>query len=97
MAENYQQMKVWIDEDLCTGDGICAEICPDVFVMDDRGIAFVRELTTHFSDADLSLEEQRSGEHLNQRGLARVPNGLIEAAIEAAEECPGECIFIELS
>ncbi|MFN7150633.1 MAG: 4Fe-4S binding protein, partial [Microthrixaceae bacterium] len=20
-------LKVWIDQDLCTGDGICAEIC----------------------------------------------------------------------
>lgn len=26
-------------------------------------------------------------------GLAFVPNGLINAAVEAAEECPGECIF----
>ena len=24
--------QVWIDQDLCTGDGICAEIAPDVFV-----------------------------------------------------------------
>ena len=24
--------KVWIDQDLCTGDGLCAEICPGVFV-----------------------------------------------------------------
>jgi NAD-dependent dihydropyrimidine dehydrogenase PreA subunit len=21
-------VKVWIDQDLCTGDGICVEICP---------------------------------------------------------------------
>ena len=34
-------MKVWIDQDLCTGDGLCEEI------------------------------------------------------VESAEECPGECIFIE--
>ncbi len=25
-------MKVWIDQDLCTGDGLCEEIAPDVFV-----------------------------------------------------------------
>ncbi|MEZ5255991.1 MAG: ferredoxin [Ilumatobacteraceae bacterium] len=24
-------MKVWIDQDLCTGDGLCEEIAPDVF------------------------------------------------------------------
>ena len=29
-------------------------------------------------------------------GQARIPEKLIEAAIEAAEECPGECIFIEV-
>src|SRR4029450_8889060 len=29
-------------------------------------------------------------------GLAVVPAGQEEAVIEAAEECPGECIFIEV-
>ena len=29
-------------------------------------------------------------------GTARIPDGLDEAVIEAAEECPGECIFIEV-
>ncbi|MFV2000773.1 MAG: ferredoxin, partial [Acidimicrobiia bacterium] len=24
-------LMVWIDQDLCTGDGICEEISPDVF------------------------------------------------------------------
>ncbi|MSX37440.1 MAG: ferredoxin, partial [Actinobacteria bacterium] len=24
-------MKVWIDQDLCTGDGLCEEISPNVF------------------------------------------------------------------
>lgn len=28
-------------------------------------------------------------------GVANVPEHLIEAAIESAEECPGECIFLE--
>jgi ferredoxin len=28
-------------------------------------------------------------------GLANVPEGMEEATQEAAEECPGECIFIE--
>ena len=31
-------MKVWIDQDLCTGDGLCEEICPDVFVGKDDGL-----------------------------------------------------------
>ncbi len=97
MAE-YKELRVWIDPDLCTGDGICTEICPDVFVMDDGGIAFVRELTTHFSDADVSMEEQKDGtSHRSYHALARIPQSLIEAAIESAEECPGECIFLEAS
>ncbi len=29
-------------------------------------------------------------------GLAVVPAGQEEATIESAEECPGECIFIEV-
>ncbi len=29
-------------------------------------------------------------------GVARVPDGGEDSTIEAAEECPGECIFIEL-
>ena len=26
-------MEVWIDQDLCTGEGLCEEICPQVFVL----------------------------------------------------------------
>ncbi|MSX16279.1 MAG: ferredoxin, partial [Actinobacteria bacterium] len=28
-------MKVWIDQDLCTGDGLCEEISPNVFTLLD--------------------------------------------------------------
>ena len=28
-------------------------------------------------------------------GMARIPEGGLDSVIEAAEECPGECIFIE--
>ena len=36
-------MKVWIDQSLCTGDGICEEIAPDVFVGLDDGLFYVKE------------------------------------------------------
>ena len=36
-------MKVWIDQDLCTGDGLCEEICPSVFTLLDDGLAYVKE------------------------------------------------------
>ena len=34
-------MRVWIDHNLCTGDGICAQLCPSVFKMMDDGLAYV--------------------------------------------------------
>jgi len=37
-------MKVWVDQDLCTGDGLCAEIAPDNFEMHDDGLAYVKEV-----------------------------------------------------
>ena len=36
-------LKVWIDQDLCTGDGLCAEIAPAIFEMADDGLAYVKE------------------------------------------------------
>src|SRR3954471_19961952 len=31
-------MKVWIDQDLCTGDGLCTDHAPDVFASRHNGI-----------------------------------------------------------
>ena len=36
-------LKVWIDQDLCTGDGICVELQPGIFAMHDDGLAYVKE------------------------------------------------------
>jgi len=77
-------MKVWIDQDLCTGDGLCEEIAPDVFTLLDDGLAYVKDSGKVLSDPG------------GAEGLANVPGNLDEAVIEAAEECPGECIFIEV-
>lgn len=81
-------MKVWIDQNLCTGDGLCVEIAPEVFVMRDDGLAYVKEGNNVY---DGSSAELPSG----AKGLANVAVGHCDAVIEAAEECPGECIFIE--
>ena len=77
-------MKVWIDQDLCTGDGLCEQIAPDVFTRFDDGLASVREGETIYSDPG------------GPEGLAVVPDGQEEATIESAEECPGECIYLEV-
>src|SRR4051794_8691044 len=81
-------MKVWIDQDLCTGDGLCEEIAPDVFTLLDDGLAYVKEGSKIYATAE--------GNPQGAEGIAVVPAGQEEATIEAAEECPGECIFIEV-
>jgi len=79
-------MKVWIDQDLCTGDGLCAEICPEVFVMENDGLAYVKEEDKVFY--------AKYDNELGAEGQALVPLGKEDLVTEAAEECPGECIFI---
>lgn len=34
-------MKARIDREACSGDGICSELCPEVFEMDDEDKATV--------------------------------------------------------
>jgi ferredoxin len=36
MKEKRMGRKVIVDEECCTGCGTCAELCPDVFEMDDE-------------------------------------------------------------
>ena len=76
-------MKVWIDQDLCTGDGLCEEICPAVFTLLDDGLAYVKE------GADVKSAPGGAA------GVAVVPAEFEDAVVEASEEWPGECIFIE--
>ena len=40
-------MRVWIDQDLCTGDGLCVDHCPDVFVQLEDGIAYIAYTLSH--------------------------------------------------
>tara|TARA_B100001750_G_scaffold247246_1_gene272336 strand:- start:893 stop:1171 length:279 start_codon:yes stop_codon:yes gene_type:complete len=89
-------MKVWIDQDLCTGDGLCCEIAPDVFDMHDDGLAYVKE--AHWKSIyGPEVARNTKGEPVLQmaEGVATVPEELAAATIESAEECPGECIFLE--
>ncbi len=74
-------VEVWIDQELCTGDGLCVQYAREVFEFDVDGLAYVR-------DAD--------GELLTAPGArAPVPPALLEDVREAARKCPGECIFLE--
>jgi len=77
-------MRVWIDQDLCTGDGLCLDHCPDVFVQLEDGIAYVAEFGVALNDPGGS------------GSLAFVPDRDWQAVVDAADDCPGECIFIEM-
>ena len=89
-------LMVWIDQDLCTGDGICSEICPDVFVSRDDGLWVVKEEASHFGSTIIFDGAEGAGHGPDfGKGVARIPDSLIDTAVDAAEECPGECIMIE--
>lgn len=77
-------MRVWIDQDLCTGDGLCVDHCHDVFTLLEDGIAYVVE------------DEQVLNDPGGSGSLAVVAPRHVDAVIRAAEVCPGECIFIEI-
>lgn len=85
------KFKVWIDQDLCTGDGLCAEICPSIFEMHDDGLAYVKE--EHW--ANIYNGQGKEPVLKMGHGTASVPDNLLDAVIESAEECPGECIYVD--
>jgi ferredoxin len=71
---------VWVDQDLCTGDGLCVQYAPEVFEFDVDGLAYVK-------DAEGALQ-LASGSRVD------VPAHLRLDVIDAAKECPGECIHV---
>ena len=86
-------MKVWIDQETCTGDGMCAEICKELFDVHSDGLAYVKEAAwSNLTGPDGHGHEPTL---CGPSGMAAVPEDLVDETIDAAEECPGECIFIE--
>ena len=73
-------MRVWIDQDCCTGAGLCVDHCPDIFVVLEDGIGYVHD---HHIVIDDSL-----------RGVTVSPKRERDV-IDAVERCPGECIYLE--
>lgn len=74
-------MRVWIDQDCCTGAGLCVDHCPDLFIVLDDGIGYVRDGATVITDPG--------------QGSVAVARRHEQAAIDAVERCPGECIYLE--
>lgn len=74
------RLSVWIDQDLCTGDGLCVQLAPTVFEFDVDGLAYVKDV---------------SGELLAAPGASvSVPARCLADVLESARGCPGDCIFV---
>jgi ferredoxin len=75
-----EPLRVWVDQDLCTGDGLCAQYAPEVFELDVDGLAYVKDA---------------AGELLGRAGARTdVPEQLRLEVLDSARECPGECIHV---
>jgi ferredoxin len=80
MSTESEQLRVWVDQDLCTGDGLCVQYAPEVFEFDVDGLAYVKD---------------KAGElGVSPGSRADVPGHLRLDVIDAAKECPGECIHV---
>lgn len=75
-----EPLRVWIEQDLCTGDGLCVQYAPEVFEFDVDGLAYVKDA---------------AGELLAAPGArTAVPDNLRLDVISSARECPGDCIHV---
>ncbi|MCD4533067.1 ferredoxin [Nocardioides sp. cx-169] len=72
-------LRVWIEQKLCTGDGLCVQYAPEVFEFGDDGLAYVKK-------EDLLLHDEGA--------QADVPEDLNSDVIDAADGCPGNCIHV---
>jgi ferredoxin len=75
------RQQVWVDQDRCTGDGLCVQYAPEVFEFDIDGLAYVK-------DGDGTLRTS-AGARVD------VPAHLRLEVVDAARDCPGECIYVE--
>jgi len=75
-----EALEVWIDQQLCTGDGLCVQYAPEVFEFDIDGLAYVKD-----AGGDLKLTE---GARVD------VPVNLRLDVLDSAKECPGNCIHV---
>lgn len=76
-----EPLRVWVDQDLCTGDGLCVQYAPEVFEFDVDGLAYVKA-----PDGTL---------HTAPRAAVEVPDHLRLDVLDSAKECPGECIHVQ--
>jgi ferredoxin len=88
---------VRIDGDACMGAGTCSQIAPEVFHQRNDGTWAVKEVAKHFGITVVFDGSSDPGHGPDgMEGRARIPEVLLDAVLEAAEECPGECIYVEV-
>ncbi|MFI6985386.1 ferredoxin [Embleya sp. NPDC050154] len=80
MSAENEPLEVWIDQDLCTGDGICVQYAREVFELDIDGLAYVKG-----DDDELRTEPG---------AVVPVPAPLLVEVIDATRKCPGDCIHM---
>lgn len=52
-------MNARVNKELCTGCGLCTQVCPEVFKMDeDKAIAFVEPIPKDLADKAKEAAEQ---------------------------------------
>lgn len=68
---------------------------PAIFGGHDDGLYYVKEVDWP-SIVDDGSGPKTEPIYQMSSGTAGVPDDLLESTIEASEECPGECIFIEI-
>lgn len=88
---------VWIDAGECMGAGTCELIVPEIFTERRDGTWAVKEDAGYFG-AEVVFDGGEGAGHGPEgvAGRARVPENMLELVIETAEECPGECIHLEV-
>lgn len=90
-------MKVWIDQYECMGAGTCEQVAPGVFTQRQDGVWVVREDPAFFGTE--MIFDGMPGEGHGPEGVegkARVPRQLADQVLDAADECPAECIYTEV-
>jgi ferredoxin len=75
-----RELRVWIDQELCTGDGLCVQDAPDTFEFDVDGLAYVKG-----SDGELLTEPGAT---------TTISESAAREVLESAKDCPGRCIHV---
>jgi ferredoxin len=73
-------LRIKVDQRRCIGNGVCAEIAPEVFFLGDDDVAYLHE----------------DGRVLAGDATVIVPQRFEDAVLEAVDQCPAGCIDVEV-